>query len=125
MEKLNKKISNIEKGGAWNDSDKVVEIEVSRTLDKVVPVRLSSESWSKLREEARCLGVGPTTLARMWILERLRFEQTQPQDVYGLYKDFLQARSFNCPLTPRTSTLAEPLYQCEYRDTDAKQKEER
>lgn len=125
MVELNKEISSIEKGEAWKDTDKVVEIEVNRTLDKVVPVRLSSESWSKLREEARGLGVGPTTLARMWILERLRFEQNQNQDVYGLYKYFLQAGSFNCPLTPQTPTLAKPLYQCEYRDKNAKQKEER
>jgi len=38
----------------------------------VIPVRLSTEKWEELREEAKELGTGPTTLARMWILEHLR-----------------------------------------------------
>ena len=54
------------------DTDEVVEIEVKKPLDKVIPVRLSAEKWQQIREEARELGVGPTTLARMWILEKLR-----------------------------------------------------
>ena len=45
---------------------------MKRPLDKVIPVRLPSEKWEELRREARELGVGPTTLARMWILEKLR-----------------------------------------------------
>jgi hypothetical protein len=53
----------------WEETDEVVEIEVKRPLDKV---RLSSEKWEELRREARELGVGPTTLAQMWILEKLR-----------------------------------------------------
>jgi len=45
---------------------------VKKPLDKVIPIRLSTEKWEELRKEARELGIGPTTLARMWILERLR-----------------------------------------------------
>jgi hypothetical protein len=56
----------------WEQTDEVVEIEVKRPLDRVIPVRLPSEKWEELRREARELGVGPTTLARMWILEMLR-----------------------------------------------------
>jgi hypothetical protein len=41
-------------------------------MDKVIPVRLPSDKWEQIRAEARELGIGPTTLARMWILERLR-----------------------------------------------------
>jgi hypothetical protein len=41
-------------------------------LDKVIPVRLPADKWEQIREEARELGIGPTTLARMWILEHLR-----------------------------------------------------
>jgi hypothetical protein len=72
MKNLNKTIENIEKGNAWEDTDEVVQIEVKKPLDKVIPVRLSSEKWEELRREAKELGIGPTTLARMWILERLR-----------------------------------------------------
>ena len=56
----------------WQETDEVVEIEVKRPLDKVIPVRLRSEKWEELRREAHELGVGLTTLARMWILEKLR-----------------------------------------------------
>jgi hypothetical protein len=72
MTKINKEIEKIEQGDAWNVEDQVVEIQVKKPLDKVIPVRLSSEKWEELRHEANELGIGPTTLARMWILERLR-----------------------------------------------------
>lgn len=72
MEELNNKIQRIEQGDAWDESDEVVQVEVKKPLDKVIPVRLSAEKWEELRKEARELGIGPTTLARMWILERLR-----------------------------------------------------
>jgi len=65
-------VERIEKGGAWDETDEVVRVEVKRPLDKVIPVRLPSDKWEQIRAEARELGIGPTTLARMWILERLR-----------------------------------------------------
>ncbi len=72
MTDIDKRIKEIEKGDAWNEDDEVVQIEVKKPLDKVIPVRLSADKWEEIRKEARELGVGPTTLARMWILERLR-----------------------------------------------------
>jgi len=72
MADLDKAVENIEEGDAWNESDEVVRVEVKKPLDKVIPVRLPADKWEQIREEARELGVGPTTLARMWILERLR-----------------------------------------------------
>ena len=57
---------------AWDAGDEVVQLDVKEPLDKVIPVRLSSEKWEALRREARELGVGPSTLARMWLLEKLR-----------------------------------------------------
>ena len=72
MNDLEQEVQKIEKGDAWEQTDEVVEVEVRRPLDKVIPVRLSSDKWEELRREARELGVGPTTLARMWILEKLR-----------------------------------------------------
>jgi hypothetical protein len=59
-------------GDAWNDTDEIVQIDVKRPLDKVIPVRLSADKWEELRAEARELGVGPTTLVRVWVLEKLR-----------------------------------------------------
>ena len=72
MADIDKEVERIEQGNAWDESDAVVDIEVKKPLDKVIPVRLPSDKWEQIREEARELGVGPTTLARMWILERLR-----------------------------------------------------
>lgn len=72
MVKINKEIEKIERGDAWSEKDEVGTIQVKKTLDKVIPVRLSAEKWEELRREANELGIGPTTLARMWILERLR-----------------------------------------------------
>jgi len=56
---------------AWQETDEVVEVEVKRPLDKVIPVRLPSQKWEELRREAHELGVGPAALARRWTLEKL------------------------------------------------------
>jgi hypothetical protein len=72
MADIDKVIKEIEQGDAWDESDEVVQVEIKKPLDKVIPVRLSADKWEEIRREARELGVGPTTLARMWILERLR-----------------------------------------------------
>jgi hypothetical protein len=72
MSDFEQDVRKIEHGDAWEGTDEVVEVEVKRPLDKVIPVRLPSDKWEDLRREARELGIGPTTLARMWILERLR-----------------------------------------------------
>ncbi len=69
---MDTEIERIEQEDAWDETDEVVQVEVKKPLDKVIPVRLSAEKWEELRREAQELGVGPTTLARMWILERLR-----------------------------------------------------
>jgi hypothetical protein len=72
MTDLDKEVKRIEQGDAWDKSDEVVKVDVKKPLDKVIPVRLSADKWEALRKEANELGIGPTTLARMWILERLR-----------------------------------------------------
>ena len=72
MGDLDKEIQRIEQGDAWDEGDEVVTVEVKKPLDKVIPIRLSADKWEALRKEASELGIGPTTLARMWILERLR-----------------------------------------------------
>jgi hypothetical protein len=72
MADLDKAVEDIERSDAWNESDEVVRVKVKKPLDKVIPVRLPADKWEQIREEARELGIGPTTLARMWLLERLR-----------------------------------------------------
>jgi hypothetical protein len=41
-------------------------------LTAQLTIRLDRESYDEIAAEARALGVGPTTLARMWLRERLR-----------------------------------------------------
>ena len=72
MANLDEAVERIEQGDAWDETDEVVQVEVKKPLDKVIPVRLSADKWEEIRREAREQGIGPTTLARMWILERLR-----------------------------------------------------
>jgi hypothetical protein len=72
MNDMGKAIEKIEQGEAWEETVQVVKMDFKKPLDKVIPVRLSSDKWEQLRLEARELGIGPTTLARMWILEHLR-----------------------------------------------------
>lgn len=49
-----------------------VEVKVSRPLKVTFAIRLDPQTVEKLREVAAGMGTGPTTLARMWILEKLR-----------------------------------------------------
>ena len=72
MTDIEREVQKLEEEEAWEETDEVVKIEVKRPLNKVIPVRLSSKNWEELRREAREVGVGPTTLAQMWILEKLR-----------------------------------------------------
>jgi hypothetical protein len=76
MADIDKAVERIEQGDAWGKRDEVIQIEVKRPLDKVIPIRLSADKWEELRQEAREMGIGPTTLARMWILEHLRKQRT-------------------------------------------------
>jgi len=69
MKDLDKAVKDIEQGEAWDETDEVVRIEAKKPLDRVIPIRISTEKWEELRHEARELGIGPTTLARMWIIE--------------------------------------------------------
>ncbi|MBI2849594.1 MAG: hypothetical protein HYX80_00950 [Chloroflexi bacterium] len=72
MSDIDKALEKIEQGEAWQETDEVVQVEVKKPLNMVIPVRLPADKWEQMRQDAKELGIGPTTLARMWILERLR-----------------------------------------------------
>ncbi|MGH2559377.1 MAG: CopG family antitoxin [Thermomicrobiales bacterium] len=61
------------------DEFKPVTIRVSKnfrsqTLSNGITVRLDAPTLVQLREFAQQKGIGPSTLARMWILEKLHEE---------------------------------------------------
>jgi predicted DNA binding CopG/RHH family protein len=54
------------------DELKPVKLKVAKNLSKGITIRFDEETLRELREQANRRGIGPTTLVRMWILERLR-----------------------------------------------------
>jgi predicted DNA binding CopG/RHH family protein len=76
----------IEEEAAFWDSHDSTEFEdeftevddvrfVKATPKKALTVRLEEQTLADLRKLAREKGIGPSTLARMWILERLRSKE--------------------------------------------------
>jgi hypothetical protein len=56
-----------------------VQARFARPLVKRgLTIKLSEETIAQLKELAGKQGIGPSTLARMWILEQLRLHRDQP-----------------------------------------------
>lgn len=53
------------------DELKPVQVHVAKPLKESLSVGLDSQALAKLRKRAKEQGVGPTTLARTWILAQL------------------------------------------------------
>ncbi len=51
-----------------------VKVRFAKRLSQGLAVRFDEETLEALRAQARRKGVGPTTLIRMWVIERLREE---------------------------------------------------
>lgn len=51
---------------------KPAKVRFAKKLSGGINIRLDPETLQTLRSRARKKGVGPTTLARMWILEHLQ-----------------------------------------------------
>jgi hypothetical protein len=58
----------------FSNEFKEVEVKFERPLQHVLGVRFEAGDISKLGEIARKEGIGPSTLARIWIMERLSEE---------------------------------------------------
>lgn len=56
----------------YRDELKPARARFSRGLSEGITIRLDPETLRELRTLAQKKGIGPTTLARMWILEHLR-----------------------------------------------------
>lgn len=54
------------------DEFKPVKVHFAKNLSQGLTVRFDEETLNAIRERAKEKGVGPTTLVRMWVLERLK-----------------------------------------------------
>ena len=51
-----------------------VKVRFAKRLSQGLAVRFDEETLEALRTQAKRKGIGPTTLIRMWVIERLREE---------------------------------------------------
>ncbi len=49
-----------------------MRVRFAKNLSEGITIRLDPKTLGQVREEAGKLGLGPTQLIRMWVLERLR-----------------------------------------------------
>ena len=62
----------------WDEFKPVnVRFAKNLSLSEGITIRLDPRTLAALRSEAQEKGIGPTTLARMWILERLQKSTTK------------------------------------------------
>lgn len=54
------------------DELKPVKVDFAKNLSEGLTIRLNSATIDKLRRIAQEKGIGPATLARMWIIEHLK-----------------------------------------------------
>ncbi len=57
------------------DTFEPATLHAAKNLSHGMTIRLDPETLDSLRVLAEAKGVGPTTLIRMWVLERLRAER--------------------------------------------------
>lgn len=57
------------------DESQPAELTVGPGLAEKLTLRLEHEDREALRRRAKRLGIGPSTLARIWLKERLRSEE--------------------------------------------------
>jgi hypothetical protein len=56
------------------DELKPVKVHFAKNLSEGITIRFDQQTLSKIRELAHKKGIGPTTLARMWIMDHLNHQ---------------------------------------------------
>jgi predicted DNA binding CopG/RHH family protein len=62
----------------FEDEFKPVRVRFAKNLSEGITIRLDQATLQKVRQVARDKGIGPTTLMRIWIMERLEELQAAP-----------------------------------------------
>jgi hypothetical protein len=63
----------------YEDEFKPVRVRFAKGLSTGVTIRFDPETLRRLRSIAQEQGIGPTTLIRMWVLERLKQNEVSPR----------------------------------------------
>lgn len=58
----------------YTDELKPVEARFAKNLSEGITIRFDKNTLDKIRVIAHKKGLGPTTLARMWILDQLNYQ---------------------------------------------------
>jgi hypothetical protein len=61
---------------AFEPEFRPARVRFAKQLSQTLNIRLDAETLETLRHEAKERGVGPTTLARMWIVEHLKGQRS-------------------------------------------------
>lgn len=56
----------------YQDEFRTIKAKFAKNLSEGITIRLDPKTLNKLRSKAHKKGVGPTTLARMWIMDNLQ-----------------------------------------------------
>ena len=56
----------------FEDEFTPVKVRFAKSLSTGITIRFDHQILTRLRSKARAKGIGPTTLIRMWVLERLQ-----------------------------------------------------
>lgn len=57
------------------DELRPVKVTFAKNLSEGITIRLDKTTLTSIRAEARAKGIGPTTLIRIWIMERIASQQ--------------------------------------------------
>ena len=60
----------------FSDELKSVKVKFAKNLSEGITIRFDEPTLTKIRAIAHDKGIGPTTLARMWILENLKHQDS-------------------------------------------------
>jgi predicted DNA binding CopG/RHH family protein len=61
------------------DELKPVKVTFAKNLSEGITIRLDPHTMTTIRAEARAKGMGPTTLIRMWVMERMGQQPKTPK----------------------------------------------
>ena len=60
----------------YQDEFKTIKAKFAKNLTEGLNIRFDPSTLDKLRKKAHEKGLGPTSLARMWIMEKLQISQS-------------------------------------------------